>query len=365
MRSIRLIPFILFALAGWSATPEWRNIRDFGAVGDGVTDDTVAIQAAFDSLDPVIGGTVYCPPGTYAIYNTIKVGTDSVRFTGDAGSAYNEDTDGRTGRGCSLWGRTEKMTLLRFDSGSLNFRGPIIEYVNLREVTRTGNTAILLWIYRYTRWTVRNVYVGYADVGIRVDGGPNSGGDASWGYISQLICKAANTCLDEPNAYGGFVSLGGSFEPLVTGVHAAGDQVRIIGAKFDCVGGATGVLITGGANVVDASLFEQCGTSVKLASDGSSGSGSSNRIIGNQFRQWDGGTSVGVDVGKGTSNNQLIGNTYSYFGRNTFVNDQGTSTKRFEQGMGTTTTLSCPSGQAVKSITVKEGIVTGVNCGAP
>ncbi len=141
------------------------------------------------------------------------------------------------------------------------------------------------------------------------------------------------------------MSIGGSFEPLVNGVHVAGDQVRIIGAKFDCVAGSTGVLITGSANVVNSSLFEQCGTGVKLASDGTSGSGSSNRVIGNHFRQWDGGSSVGVDVGSGVSNNQLIGNTYTFFGRNLFVNDQGAATTRFEQGMGATTTLSCPSGR--------------------
>jgi Pectate lyase superfamily protein len=340
MKSLRMILFLSFALSAGGTTPEWRNIRDFGAVGDGQTDDTAAVQAAFDSLDPVMGGTVYCPPGTYAIYSQIKVATDSVRLVGDAGSAYNEDTGTRTGRGCSFWARTERMTLMRFDSGSLNFRGPVIEYVNFREVTPTGNTTTLIWIYRYTRWTLRNVYVGYADVGLKVDGGAGSSGDASWGYLSQLICRRANTCVDEPNAYGGFVAVGGSFEPLVNGVHAAGDQVRIIGAKFDCVNGATGVLITGGANVVDSSLFEQCGTSVKLASDGTSGSGSTNRIIGNHFRQWDGGPSVGVDVGSGTTNNQLIGNTYTYFGRNALVNDQGTSTKRFEQGMGATMTLT-------------------------
>ncbi|MCW2904938.1 MAG: hypothetical protein JWO67_7203 [Streptosporangiaceae bacterium] len=38
------------------------DVRDYGAVGDGVTDDRAAIQAALD-----IGGWVYVPPGVYAI----------------------------------------------------------------------------------------------------------------------------------------------------------------------------------------------------------------------------------------------------------------------------------------------------------
>ena len=38
----------------------WRNVRDYGAVGDGKTLDTKAIQKAVDA-----GGTVYFPGGTY------------------------------------------------------------------------------------------------------------------------------------------------------------------------------------------------------------------------------------------------------------------------------------------------------------
>ena len=36
------------------------NVRDFGAVGDGITKDTAAIQRAIDA-----GGMVMFPPGIY------------------------------------------------------------------------------------------------------------------------------------------------------------------------------------------------------------------------------------------------------------------------------------------------------------
>src|SRR5262249_6736616 len=42
------------------------DVKNFGARGDGKTDDTAAIQKAIDSLGPK-GGTVEIPPGTYMI----------------------------------------------------------------------------------------------------------------------------------------------------------------------------------------------------------------------------------------------------------------------------------------------------------
>ena len=42
------------------------SVKDFGAVGDGTTNDTAAIAAAINSLSPK-GGTLYVPPGTYLL----------------------------------------------------------------------------------------------------------------------------------------------------------------------------------------------------------------------------------------------------------------------------------------------------------
>lgn len=45
------------------------NVKDFGAVGDGVTDDTAAIQAAIDYAGGKGCGTVFFPAGTYTVHN--------------------------------------------------------------------------------------------------------------------------------------------------------------------------------------------------------------------------------------------------------------------------------------------------------
>jgi hypothetical protein len=53
----------------------FRSVKDFGAVGDGVQDDTAAIQAAIDHDRGDVGGKrpaiVYLPPGRYAVSDTI------------------------------------------------------------------------------------------------------------------------------------------------------------------------------------------------------------------------------------------------------------------------------------------------------
>jgi hypothetical protein len=45
------------------------SVKDFGAVGDGVANDTTAIQAAIDAVNAAGGGVVNFPAGTYACAN--------------------------------------------------------------------------------------------------------------------------------------------------------------------------------------------------------------------------------------------------------------------------------------------------------
>jgi hypothetical protein len=69
------------------------SVKDFGAVGDGATNDSPAVQAAVDYLLANNGNTLYFPNGTYYLNTTISVkfetskslrlaGTSSAGFTG-------------------------------------------------------------------------------------------------------------------------------------------------------------------------------------------------------------------------------------------------------------------------------------------
>jgi hypothetical protein len=46
-------------------TPDQYSVRDFGAAGDGTTDDTAAFQKALDAARQAGGGVVYAPRGNY------------------------------------------------------------------------------------------------------------------------------------------------------------------------------------------------------------------------------------------------------------------------------------------------------------
>jgi hypothetical protein len=71
------------------ASPEnyYYNVKTYGAVGDGVNDDTSAIQSAIDAAESVGGGTIFLPDGTYKITSTLTITSDDVGIQSNSGKS--------------------------------------------------------------------------------------------------------------------------------------------------------------------------------------------------------------------------------------------------------------------------------------
>lgn len=121
------------------------SVKDFGAVGNGVNDDTVALQSAIDSLND--GGGMVIPAGTYKITGTltlsgvaksiIGIGRSTIKKVG----AGNFDAIRVTGSGCLLGG-------FEIDGNSVGWSGVVItgEHNTLRDLVshNNGGCGILL-----------------------------------------------------------------------------------------------------------------------------------------------------------------------------------------------------------------------------
>lgn len=71
----------------------WFNVKDYGAVGDGSTDDTSAIDDAIAALNTATRGVLYFPAGTYKTTAALTTITASCTVMGDGMGAYSETTD--------------------------------------------------------------------------------------------------------------------------------------------------------------------------------------------------------------------------------------------------------------------------------
>lgn len=113
------------------------NVTDYGAVGDGVTDDTAEIQATIAAAMPV-NGTVYLPAGTYAISDELQLmginqavsvvgdGKEASvikALTTDAGMTWGELPTGPGVGGLTLYGQPSTSRDFKFDGNQIATQG--------------------------------------------------------------------------------------------------------------------------------------------------------------------------------------------------------------------------------------------------
>ncbi|MEV2271263.1 glycosyl hydrolase family 28-related protein [Nonomuraea africana] len=142
------------AAAAATVGPDWFNVREHGAVGDGTADDTSAVQAAIDAAAAAGGGTVYFPGGKYLVKPSggtpaLTVTGNGIRLSGAGSKAAMlvKGGDGillrMSGAGADKTGATHR----RYCSvDNLGFNG-------------NGKTGLLLELYYNDNSYVRDVFM--------------------------------------------------------------------------------------------------------------------------------------------------------------------------------------------------------------
>lgn len=128
------------------------NVMDYGATGDGTTDDAAAIQRALDAAAVEAPATVYFPAGIYMVSMGF-LPPDNVRWLGDGKDRTviknTSNWSNVEGRIMPIWrepGSNIAFEQLTFDSNSIN-RGSWKGLIAMRSITnlRMDNVRLLSW----------------------------------------------------------------------------------------------------------------------------------------------------------------------------------------------------------------------------
>jgi Pectate lyase superfamily protein len=166
------------------------SVKDFGATGDGVTLDTIAVQAALDAAQD--GQTVYFPTGYYKI--TSVSSSKAVRLVGDGftnaiQAAYGDSAWlDRTNYGGSVIISTTTDVAISL-GGSTDVSGPLkcLQMQDLMVVgPGTGLTNIGVRLTRSVGNYVQNVLIANFNTGLELKGCQN-------GTYNKLACKGCDT----------------------------------------------------------------------------------------------------------------------------------------------------------------------------
>lgn len=134
------------------------NVKAFGAVGDGTTNDTTAIQDAINAAHAnTTGGLVYFPTGTYSI-------TDLTYYT-------NVSLKGDSREASILKARTGTTNMLYYTNLSSDTFAPFYTYI--RDLQFDGNSVVSVTGIRLLNspfFTIEDVRVHHCDIGLYATG---------------------------------------------------------------------------------------------------------------------------------------------------------------------------------------------------
>ena len=223
------------------------SVSQFGAVGDNITDDTEAIQAAINNVGVRGGGTVIFPYGKkFRTTGTIKVEHDNVKLSGTGAII---EYDKLTGTALKLGkdsGNTRRLGYLdlqilkknkSWDNDSVGIEATSLVWSNLTNVEVEGfKTNLLLNSVRggnsYNQFTLRRLFDGQFNLSIDPKGASGWVNENSF-YGGNLSVSSSRTAEERAKAINVYVSAGEG--PVVNNnrfysICLEGDDVKAIEA---------------------------------------------------------------------------------------------------------------------------------------
>lgn len=197
---------------------DFVSVRRHGATGNGVTDDSSAIQSAIDVVAALPrGGTVYFPPGTYKLGTTLTLASN-VRLLGAPGVTLDASTTTKIGSARIA------MRALGSLGASIALSANAVKGEYTVTVADASSLAIGDWVVLATEGVNYYPYAG----GVNVDRGE----------LKRIRSKAGNVLTFEQAVYDAYTTANSAFIKKATMVsNVSVERIRIVGADVAGDGG--------------------------------------------------------------------------------------------------------------------------------
>lgn len=287
-----------------SAVP--LSAKSYGAVGDGVADDTAALQAWLNAVPT--GGRGILPPGRYRITSTLTVQPSTAKTNLLIAGSGNIGQSTPVGLGASVIDVDGAFVGLTVGSTtSTQFQGIMLRNLHFHDKNGTATGGVVL--LRQNNFVLENVGCSdfTAGFGIHSDGTPNVN------QYGQLLNPSLNNCMVgyKNTASNGVRMFGGMIDananagtPAVgrTGIEiVSGDNFRSFGTVLQFC--STAVKLTQGeAHELHGPRVEGCTTGVIVDAAAISA-----KIVGGYFNNYiSGGTGTAIDINAAATKTMLI-----------------------------------------------------------